>query len=260
MIQFRKRKMFKVGPIGSKLFDTSWDEKDEKGRNMISNIYVAFNKYKIHSIQFSYFQKGGHVVSKKYGSSKEGEFSYEIVRLNHDEYVTGLSGICFQGRVTSLTFYTNQRKHGPFCDQYSSNSLINSSYKREIDVGIRDRREFGGFFGSYDQYGMSSIGIYVYPTYDNDFPLNEPVRTRAVPEPSEVQHGIKTNYKVTEVTDEDDDQLTLYQSTSFSHKSESTIMGRLNIKCLMRSSSDDNHAKDIVHKFEDKSSLYQKAD
>ncbi|EOA26440.1 hypothetical protein CARUB_v10025572mg, partial [Capsella rubella] len=242
---------------------------DEKGRNMISNIYVAFNKYKIHSIQFSYFQKGGHVVSKKYGSSKEGEFSYEIfvfvlslfmipkakanlfnkqVRLNHDEYVTGLSGICFQGRVTSLTFYTNQRKHGPFCDQYSSNSLINSSYKREIDVGIRDRREFGGFFGSYDQYGMSSIGIYVYPT------------TRAVPEPSEVQHGIKTNYKVTEVTDEDDDQLTLYQSTSFSHKSESTIMGRLNIKCLMRSSSDDNHAKDIVHKFEDKSSLYQKAD
>lgn len=71
----RNRKMFKVGPIGSKrYYGKSWDE---KGHNMISSIYVAFNKDAIKCIQFSYFHNGVHVVSQKYGSSK-GQ-SYEIV-------------------------------------------------------------------------------------------------------------------------------------------------------------------------------------
>lgn len=68
--------MFKVGPIGSKeFFDKSWEE---KGHTMISNIYVAFDDRYITSIQFSYFQNGAHVVSKKHGSSSKGRY-FEIV-------------------------------------------------------------------------------------------------------------------------------------------------------------------------------------
>ncbi|CAA0376669.1 unnamed protein product [Arabidopsis thaliana] len=167
----RNREMFKVGPIGSKqYYDKSWEE---KGRNMISSIYVAFNKDSIKCIQFSYFHNGVHVVSEKHGSSK-GQ-SYEIVRLNADEYVTGLSGIFWERKVTSLTFHTNQGKHGPFCNGTGYSSSYMADYKKEIDVKIRDRREFGGFFGSFDDEfdGLTSIGIYVYPTYDNKPTLNQ---------------------------------------------------------------------------------------
>ncbi|VYS55429.1 unnamed protein product [Arabidopsis thaliana] len=131
----RNREMFKVGPIGSKqYYDKSWEE---KGRNMISSIYVAFNKDSIKCIQFSYFHNGVHVVSEKHGSSK-GQ-SYEIVRLNDDEYVTGLSGIFWERKVTSLTFHTNQGKHGPFCNGTGYSSSYMADYKKEIDVKIRDR-------------------------------------------------------------------------------------------------------------------------
>lgn len=94
------------------------------------------------------------------------------VRLNDDEYVTGLSGIDCQGRITSLIIHTNQGNHGPFCDRYST--IYMDPLKRDIDVKIRDRSEFGGFFGSFDDFGdLTSIGIYVYPTYDNKLTLNQ---------------------------------------------------------------------------------------
>lgn len=60
------------------------------------------------------------------------------VRLEKYEYVTALSGQS-DNRITSLTFHTNKRKHGPFCKKYKD-----GYWKREIDVGIRDRSEFGG--------------------------------------------------------------------------------------------------------------------
>lgn len=97
------------------------------------------------------------------------------MRLNDDEYVTGLSGIFWERKVTSLTFHTNQGKHGPFCNGTGYSSSYMADYKKEIDVKIRDRREFGGFFGSFDDEfdGLTSIGIYVYPTYDNKPTLNQ---------------------------------------------------------------------------------------
>ncbi|KAL9302699.1 putative jacalin-like lectin domain-containing protein [Arabidopsis thaliana] len=253
----RNREMFKVGPIGLKRsYHKSWDE---KGRNMISSIYVAFDEYKIQSIQFSYFQKGDHVLSEKYRSYYSPSYgrscgqSYEIVRLNDDEYVTGLSGIFYESKITSLTFYTNQRKHGPFCKKHD---CLKDLCTEEIDVGIRDRREFGGFFGSFsDAYGgLSSIGIYVNPTYDSNLTLNDAVGTRAGPE-----HGLRTKYTVTEVTDDDDDQLTLYQSSG----PLSTINHNRKLKYQMpREGYDGYHVKPIVHnpKFEDKISLYQSSD
>lgn len=67
------------------------------------------------------------------------------MRLEHDEYVTALSGVHYQHRITSLTFHTNKRKHGPFCKKFEHLK----DCKREIDVGVRDRSEFGGLFGSF---------------------------------------------------------------------------------------------------------------
>lgn len=60
--------MFKLETMGSpNLYSLgSWDE---KGKNMISNIYVTFNNFGIKSIQFIYFHEGVHVESQKHGYS-----------------------------------------------------------------------------------------------------------------------------------------------------------------------------------------------
>ncbi|XP_019082372.1 PREDICTED: jacalin-related lectin 24-like [Camelina sativa] len=98
--------------------------------------------------------------------------SWDEKGLNSDEYVTGLSVIDCLG-ITGLNIHTNQRKHGPFCDRYSS-SIHMEKHKREIDVKIRDRREFGGFFGSFHEFqSLKSIGIYVNPMYDNKLTFNQ---------------------------------------------------------------------------------------
>ncbi|CAH8265856.1 unnamed protein product [Arabidopsis lyrata] len=263
----RGREMFKVGPIGSKRDYHKNLEWDEKGRNMISSIYVAFDRDAINHIQFSYRQNGGHVVSEKYGASdaikrkygtSKGQshvmFVFVMVtddhvktnlcniqaRLNDDEFVTGLSAIDCIG-VTTLNIHTNQGKHGPICDIFQSVTNMDK-YKREIDVKIRDRREFGGFFGSFDDYGnLTSIGIYVRPiTRINDAAL-------------------RTNYKVTEVTDDEDDQSTLYQS----YGPLTTINHNRTLEYQMpHEVSDGYHVNPIVQKpkFEDKISLYQSSD
>ncbi|KAG2309596.1 hypothetical protein Bca4012_081479 [Brassica carinata] len=149
--------MIKLEPMGSPFnSDRSWDE---KGKNMISNIYVIFDDYGIQSLQFIYFHEGAHVESQKHGHS--GGQHIKRVTLENDEYVTALSGVYYEHRIRSLTFHTNKRKHGPFCKKFA-----HAYWKREIDVGIRDRSEFGGLFGSftigYSCGGyLSSIGMYV---------------------------------------------------------------------------------------------------
>lgn len=92
--------------------------------------------------------------------SDEVKATYIQVRLEHDEYVTALSGVHYQHRITSLTFHTNKRKHGPFCKKFEHLK----DCKREIDVGVRDRSEFGGLFGSFAEKKycyLRSIGMYV---------------------------------------------------------------------------------------------------
>ncbi|ESQ39001.1 hypothetical protein EUTSA_v10001732mg [Eutrema salsugineum] len=148
--------MIRAGSVGRR--DTRDSEFDEKGRTMISHIYVSFDSI-IRSIQFGYLEIGALVLSEKYGPS-EG-YSFRVVRLNQDEYVTGLSGALGQyGGIRNLTFHTNRGKHGPFGHDdldASRRPLI------EIDPAIRDRREFGGFFGSYSSGCVTSIGLYVCP-------------------------------------------------------------------------------------------------
>ncbi|CAN6823486.1 unnamed protein product [Brassica oleracea] len=137
----------------------------EKGRTMISYIYVSFDRI-IRSIQFGYYENEALVLSEKYGSSDDHytNLSNEIVavKLGKDEYVTGLSGevgLC-EG-IRNLTFHTNLGKHGPI-GKYEYNKYTSGS--NVIDPEIRDRRGFGGFYESYNSNGLSSIGIYASPT------------------------------------------------------------------------------------------------
>lgn len=88
------------------------------------------------------------------------------MRLNQDEYVTGLSGVLEKrgGGIRNLTFRTNRREYfiGRSSDNYPSDSKI------EIDPAICDRREFGGFFGSYNRYHLTSIGMYLSPIAESE--------------------------------------------------------------------------------------------
>ncbi|EOA28323.1 hypothetical protein CARUB_v10024522mg, partial [Capsella rubella] len=113
--------------------DDVWDD---KGRTMISHIYVAFEEF-IMSIQFGYLEKGALVLSERYGGFEDG--SNFRLRLNQDEYITGLSGVLGKGDVgiINLTFVTNRGEYliGRPSDNYPSGS------KREIYPAICDRRE-----------------------------------------------------------------------------------------------------------------------
>lgn len=87
------------------------------------------------------------------------------VRLNQDEYITGLSGVIEKlglGRIINLTFHTNRGKHGPI--GRSSDDSDASCSSIEIDPAISDESEFSGFFGTYNSEYLSTIGIYVNPT------------------------------------------------------------------------------------------------
>ncbi|CAE6047843.1 unnamed protein product [Arabidopsis arenosa] len=164
--------MFRAGSVGKKSTAEyiDWDENDneiemcgdiewdEKGRTKISRIYIAFDEV-IRSFQFGYLENGALVLSAKYGPS-EG-YNIRVVRLNQDEYVTGLSGVLgMRGGIRNLTFHTNRGKHGPIGRSSDGHP---SAYEIEIDPAISDPREFGGFFGSCSLHNLSSIGIYVNP-------------------------------------------------------------------------------------------------
>ncbi|CAF2094115.1 unnamed protein product [Brassica rapa subsp. narinosa] len=173
MVSASSREMIRAGSVGTRAtYDEPYDsdgeetadtEWDEKGRNFISHIYVSY-KHFITSIQFGYLNcedDEALTLSAKFGHS-EGH-SFRAVILKEDEYVTGLSGVHRFGMhdgIKSLTFHTNCGEHGPI-GSVNDNSEI--GFKIDIDPGIRDRREFGGFFGSYSKVNLSSVGIYVSP-------------------------------------------------------------------------------------------------
>ncbi|KAF8087055.1 hypothetical protein N665_0600s0004 [Sinapis alba] len=150
--------MIRAGLVGKKVpsYDSRWDE---KGRTMISHIFVSFSEF-ITCVQFGYLKDEALVLSETFGFS---EGSFRTVRLNQDEYVTGLSGVVTRtGRIINLTFNTNRGKHGPI--GRSSDDSDTSCSNIEIDPAISDRSEFSGFFGSYNSDYLSAIGIYVSPT------------------------------------------------------------------------------------------------
>lgn len=85
------------------------------------------------------------------------------MRLKHEsEFVTGSSLEIYNDYITSLTFHTNERKHEVFHLAFES-KRGQGPEKMELHSGILERREFGGFFGTYSTFGIGlvSIGFYV---------------------------------------------------------------------------------------------------
>ncbi|KAF8086052.1 hypothetical protein N665_0636s0024 [Sinapis alba] len=153
--------MIIAGPIGGPVsnIDSRWDE---KGKTMVSHIFVSYDRYYITSIQFGYNVKGALVMSAKHGSSFGHNF--RVVKLNPNEFVTGLSGVITTGSgMNSLTFYTNLGKHGPICEPTLPVNCYPEPILQQIDLALCDRPEFGGFFGSCSAGYLKSIGIYMSP-------------------------------------------------------------------------------------------------
>ncbi|CAN8284557.1 unnamed protein product [Cochlearia groenlandica] len=156
--------MIKVGPVGAKEpNDKHWDE---QGKTMVSHIFVSYDTTSIRSIQFGYSEKGSMVLSEKYGDSSQGH-NFQVIKLKHNEYVTGLCGVASSGfnneGIVSLTINTNLGKHVLISDPERALSYNCSRTKKEINIGISDRREFGGFFGTCNASYLKSIGIYMNP-------------------------------------------------------------------------------------------------
>ncbi|KAF8087056.1 hypothetical protein N665_0600s0005 [Sinapis alba] len=153
----------KVGPLGKYSDEGKWEE---TGCRSISHIFVTYDTKGISSIQFGYVQNGALVLSKKHGSEREND-STRIVRLNHEsEFITGISGEKhnkWTSYLSSLTFHTNERKHVAFQAQTTISPLETRPRTIEFHSGIHDRRELGGFFGSFNVCGLSSIGLYIRP-------------------------------------------------------------------------------------------------
>ncbi|CAN8286595.1 unnamed protein product [Cochlearia groenlandica] len=146
----------RLGPMAtgeSFISELKWDE---KGHNVISHIVVNFDTNGIRSIQFGYLNNGVIVVSKQHGSSSSVDCSSRVVRLKHDtEFVNGISGETHNGFITSLTFHTNLSEHKAI------HLTFRVVRKIELKSGIFDRCEFGGFFGTYNKYNLTSIGFHV---------------------------------------------------------------------------------------------------
>ncbi|CAA7033258.1 unnamed protein product [Microthlaspi erraticum] len=150
----------KLGPLGDYSVGEKWEE---TGHDKISHIFVNYGKTSVKSIQFGYVENGALVMSKRHGQKADEEDSTRIVRLNHEtEFVTGISGEKSYSHLSSLTFHTNERKHLVFEAEFDL-SRERRPPTREFHSGIHDRREFGGFFGSYSNWSFHSLGLYIRP-------------------------------------------------------------------------------------------------
>ncbi|XP_024010845.1 jacalin-related lectin 24-like [Eutrema salsugineum] len=128
----------RMGPIGHYQWNhIKWNE---TRNNVISHINVSFNKNGVTSIQFGYVVNEALVMSQTHGKSS-AVCSRRILRLNHEsEFVTGISGEVYCGRVSSLTFHTNQRTLEAVHLTLGSGNV--GPEKIEFHSGILDRREF----------------------------------------------------------------------------------------------------------------------
>ncbi|KAG6757889.1 hypothetical protein POTOM_038215 [Populus tomentosa] len=135
--------------------DTKWDH---KGRTEISHIYISHDNSSIHFIQFQYVEESG-VPSKP--SPMPFVYSvasrFNVVKLDYPhEFLKGISGRDWgDGYVRSLTFTTNRGTYGPFGNKQEIGT--------EFDFQTGDEPLFAGLHGSFDDEGLTTIGIYVNP-------------------------------------------------------------------------------------------------
>ncbi|XP_042488008.1 inactive protein RESTRICTED TEV MOVEMENT 1-like [Macadamia integrifolia] len=140
--------MVKVGPYGRG--GTPWDE---KGKSMLTQIFISYDSERVFSIQTAYIQDGKLQLSDKHGGNGA---TFKTVEIDYpSEFLTGISGYKYslQCMLKSLTFETNKRKFGPFGPEEGDHFCIQMGTKRF----------FGGFHGTSDVLCLRSIGVYLKP-------------------------------------------------------------------------------------------------
>ncbi|XP_010522227.1 PREDICTED: inactive protein RESTRICTED TEV MOVEMENT 1-like [Tarenaya hassleriana] len=167
--------MIKFGPVG--IFSSNgqtYDHWDYNGRGEISHIYLTADDIGIHMIQFQYIEDGKHVLTSPYGATWDqyhsgGYFlSNHTIELDHpNEYLTGINGrvSTYIGSasptIKTLGFTTNLKEYGPFGRTSCSISRVDPVKPFRFELG--KSRQFGGFYGSYNKYGLHGIGVYLRP-------------------------------------------------------------------------------------------------
>ncbi|KAK1390382.1 hypothetical protein POM88_018560 [Heracleum sosnowskyi] len=101
----------------------------------------------------------------EFGSSGlEQEWIFRAVSIALDyrfEFITGISGFyedyCGSKYLRSICFHTNKAKYGPFIASPVNKGLEQTEFSYELGS------KFDGFFGTFQKYGVESIGIYGKP-------------------------------------------------------------------------------------------------
>ncbi|KAK1369981.1 Inactive protein restricted tev movement 1 [Heracleum sosnowskyi] len=152
--------MFKVGPA-AKASGSVWDD---KGKSEIAQIYIGGYENRFKFIQFLYVENGNTVATSKIlGLPCEGGCTFfDMITLDYpSEYITGVSG-WYQDHNGSkflrlINFHTNKTTYGPFIASPANKGLD------QIEFNYQVGSKFHGFFGTYLQNGVESIGIYSKP-------------------------------------------------------------------------------------------------
>lgn len=77
-----------------------------------------------------------------------------------EEYLVSVSGEYKKGKLISLVFCTNKKRHGPFGRTGGGSSDVSID---EFNFEFGPRFCFGGFHGSVKEGCLHTIGVYVKP-------------------------------------------------------------------------------------------------
>ncbi|XP_010523154.1 PREDICTED: inactive protein RESTRICTED TEV MOVEMENT 1-like [Tarenaya hassleriana] len=130
----------------------------------------------IRTIRFQYIEDGKLVLSNPYGGDSSNQYyqasgtspcpnalSCHTIELDHPkEYLIGVSGRAMVSgarrypNIIALAFTTNLKEYGPFGRPHSLPC-------EEFRFDLGKSRQFGGFYGSYNAYGLHRIGVYLKP-------------------------------------------------------------------------------------------------
>ncbi|KAI3781602.1 hypothetical protein L2E82_11620 [Cichorium intybus] len=143
----------RVGTWGRKIGDpkNNWSFELEKGHNMV-NITIDHGDHVIYSLMFTSESKGVLNDSDKFRGWGGGETVSEVI-FDGDEEINGINGTIGSRDgfilISSLSFMTNKRTHGPF------------GQATKIAFSIPwDKGSLVGFYGLAGCY-IDSIGIYL---------------------------------------------------------------------------------------------------
>ncbi|GJX18944.1 jacalin-like lectin domain-containing protein [Tanacetum coccineum] len=97
-------------------------------------------------------------AQKTYGNPDGMNFSTVVID-HQKEYLVSVSGEYLNGKLASIVFVTNKKRHGPFGRTGGNSDLSYEPFNFEFGP----RNLFGGFHGSVYEGSVEAIGVYVKP-------------------------------------------------------------------------------------------------